>query len=135
MMFLLRTVFWMAIVLALLPSFGPKASTPAATGLEATDAVTAASQTFGDMIQFCSRQPKACEAGVHLASAIGQRAQAGAKMLYGMVGEKFAKTETTTDEIAVSPSTRADDLKVSQNNLTSADLAPVWRGLRQKGAI
>jgi hypothetical protein len=135
MMFLLRTAFWMAIVLALLPSFGPKAAAPAASGLEATDAVIAASETFGDMIQFCSRQPKACEAGVHLASAIGQRAQAGAKMLYGMVGEKLAKTENATDDTGAVGSAPADDLKDSQSTLTSTDLALAWRGPRHKGSI
>jgi hypothetical protein len=129
MMFLLRTAFWMAIVLALLPTFGPKASTPA-SGLEATEAVTAASETFGDMIQFCSRQPKACEAGVHLASAIGQRAQAGAKMLYGMVGEKLAKTESAADDTGAVASAPMEDLKVSQNTLSPADLAPAWHGPR-----
>ncbi len=50
------------------------------------------------MIRFCNRQPNACAAGVHLASAIGQRAQAGAKMLYGMVGEKLAKTEGAAED-------------------------------------
>jgi hypothetical protein len=133
MMFLLRTAFWLAVMLALLPSFGPKASAPAATGLEATEAVTAASETLGDVFQFCSRQPNACAAGVHLASAIGQRAQAGAKMLYGMVGEKLAKSEGTADENA---SANASDVKVSQNTLTAADLVPAWRGPRKdKGAI
>jgi Family of unknown function (DUF5330) len=134
MMFLLRTAFWLAVVLALLPSFGPKASAPAATGVEATEAVTAASETLGDMFQFCSRQPNACAAGVHIASAIGQRAQAGAKMLYGMVGEKLAKTEAGGDGAPASPP--AGDVKVSQNTLTPADLMPAWRGTRQnKGAI
>jgi hypothetical protein len=132
MMFLLRTAFWLAVVLALLPSFGPKASTPAATGVEATEAVTAASETLGDMIQFCSRQPNACAAGIHLASAIGQRAEAGAKMLYGMVGERLAKTESAGEESAPPV-----DVKVSQNTLTPADLLPAWRGPRHKdkGAI
>jgi hypothetical protein len=129
MMFLLRTAFWLAVVLALLPSFGPKASAPAATGVEATEAVTAASETLGDMIGFCSRQPNACAAGVHLASAIGQRAQAGAKMLYGMVGERFAKTEGVEDGASATAS--AVDVKVSQNTLTSADLMPAWRGARR----
>jgi Family of unknown function (DUF5330) len=134
MMFLLRTAFWLAVVLALLPSFGPKASAPPATGVEATEAVTAASETLGDMFQFCSRQPNACAAGVHLASAIGQRAQAGAKMLYGMVGEKLAKTEGAGDDGA---SASPPDLKVSQNTLSPTDLAPAWRGPRhkEKGAI
>jgi Family of unknown function (DUF5330) len=136
MMFLLRTAFWLAVVLALLPSFGPKAAAPAATGVEATEAVTAASETLGDMIQFCSRQPNACAAGVHLASAIGQRAQAGAKMLYGMVGDKLAKSEGAGDDSAPA-SPPAADLKVSQNTLNSADLMPAWRGARHKdkGAI
>jgi Family of unknown function (DUF5330) len=136
MMFLLRTAFWLAVVLALLPSFGPKASAPAAAGVEATEAVTAASETLGDMIQFCSRQPNACATGVHLASAIGQRAQAGAKMLYGMVGEKLAKTEGASEDGAL-PSVPAADVKVSQNTLTPADLMPAWHGPRHKdkGAI
>jgi hypothetical protein len=139
MMFLLRMAFWLAVVLALLPSFGPKASAPAlasveGTGVEATEAVAAASETLGDMIQFCSRQPNACAAGVHLASAIGQRAQAGAKMIYGMVGEKLAKTGGTGDD---GRTVNATDMKVSQNTLSSADLTPAWRGPRQKdkGAI
>lgn len=134
MMFLLRTAFWLAVMLALLPSFGPKASAPAGAGVEATEAVTAASETLGDVFQFCSRQPNACAAGVHLASAIGQRAQAGAKMLYGMVGDKLAKSEGTGEENAPA---NASDVKVSQNTLTAADLAPAWRGVRHKdkGAI
>ena len=43
------------------------------------------------MIQFCNRQPDACAAGAQFASAFGQRAEAGAKMLYEIVGEKLAK--------------------------------------------
>jgi hypothetical protein len=139
MMFLLRTAFWLAVVLALLPSFGPRASLPAAAsvegkGVEATEAVAAASETLGDMIGFCSRQPNACATGIHLASAIGQRAQAGAKMLYGMVGEKLARTEGAGDDKRPA---NAPDLKVSQNTLTPADLMPTWRGTRtkDKGAI
>jgi hypothetical protein len=134
MMFLLRTAFWLAVMLALLPSFAPKAAAPAATGMEATEAVAAASETLGDVFQFCSRQPNACAAGVHLASAIGQRAQAGAKMFYGMVGEKLAKSEGVAEESA---SANASDVKVSQNTLTAADLVPAWRGQRHKdkGAI
>ncbi|MBV9968339.1 MAG: DUF5330 domain-containing protein, partial [Xanthobacteraceae bacterium] len=62
MMFLLRTAFWLGIVLALLPSFSPKAAAPAPAGVDATEAVAAATQTLGDMFQFCSRQPNACAA-------------------------------------------------------------------------
>jgi Family of unknown function (DUF5330) len=124
MMFLLRTAFWIGVVLALLPTFGPKQSAPAA-GFGATEAVTAASATFGDMIQFCNRQPEACAAGAQFASAFGQRAEAGAKMLYEIVGEKLAKGAADTDTTA----------SLSQSTLTSADLAPAWHGPHRKGSI
>ena len=126
-MFLLRTAFWIGVVLALLPTFGPKQSAPAA-GFGATEAVTAASATFGDMIQFCNRQPEACAAGAQFASAFGQRAEAGAKMLYEIVGEKLAK--------ANGPADAADTTAgLSQNTLTSADLTPAWRGPHRRGSI
>jgi hypothetical protein len=127
MMFLLRTAFWIGVVLALLPTFGPKQSAPAAA-FGATEAVTAASATFGDMIQFCNRQPEACAAGAQFASAFGQRAEAGAKMLYGIVGEKLAKANGAADAADTTSS-------LSQNTLTSADLAPAWRGPHRKGSI
>jgi hypothetical protein len=128
MMFLLRTAFWIGVVLALLPTFGPKQSAPQAAGVGATEAVTAASATFADMIQFCNRQPDACAAGAQLASAFGQRAQAGAKMLYEIVGEKLAKADGGAD--AADAPTGA--VKLSQSTLTAADLAPAWRGPQRK---
>jgi hypothetical protein len=127
MMFLLRTAFWIGVVLALLPTFGPKQSAPAA-GFGATEAVTAASATFGDMIQFCNRQPEACAAGAQFASAFGQRAEAGAKMLYEIVGEKLAKANGGAEAADTTAG-------LSQNTLTAADLAPAWRGQHRKGSI
>jgi Family of unknown function (DUF5330) len=124
MMFLLRTAFWIGVVLALLPNFAPKQSAPPAVGVGAADAVTAASATFADMIQFCNRQPDACAAGAQFASAFGQRAQAGAKMLYEIVGEKLAKADNGADAAAAPTGT----VKLSQNTLTPSDLAPAWRG-------
>jgi hypothetical protein len=124
MMFLLRTAFWIGVVLALLPTFGPKQSAPQAAGVGATEAVTAASATFADMIQFCNRQPDACAAGAQFASVFGERAQAGAKMLYEIVGEKLAKADAAD--------VPTGGVKLSQSTLTSADLAPAWRGPQRK---
>jgi hypothetical protein len=137
MMFLLRTAFWTGVVLALLPSFGPKQSAPQAAGFGATEAVTAASATFGDMIQFCNRQPDACAAGAQFASAFGQRAQAGAKMLYQIVGEKLAKADGGADATGTTAGQSTGDVRLSQNTLSSADLAPAWRGPHHtdKGSI
>ena len=125
-MFLLRTAFWIGVVLALLPTFGPKQSAPQAAGVGATEAVTAASATFADMIQFCNRQPDACAAGAQFASAFGQRAQAGAKMLYEIVGEKLAKADGGAADAPTG------DVKLSQSTLTPADLMPAWHGPQRK---
>ena len=52
------------------------------------------------MSQFCERQPDACEVGSQAAVAIGQRAQAGAKMLYEFLNEQLGdrgETGSVTD--------------------------------------
>jgi hypothetical protein len=137
MIFLLRTAFWIGVVLALLPSFGPKQSAPPVAGFGATEAVTAASATFGDVIGFCNRQPDACAAGAQFASAFGQRAEAGAKMLYEIVGEKLAKADRAADATGTTAGRSTGDVKLSQSTLTPADLTPAWRGTnhKDKGSI
>ena len=47
-----------------------------------------------DLRGFCSRQPDACTVGSQVATAIGYKAQAGAKMLYEVLTEALAPRET-----------------------------------------
>jgi len=80
MRFLLRMAFWLTVILALLPSGG---SQPTPTlNVSAIEAMSAATATVTDVQSFCDRQRDACTVGSQAAVAIGQRAQAGAKMLY-----------------------------------------------------
>jgi hypothetical protein len=104
---------------------------PEASQVGATDAISAASATMGDLRQFCARQPDACTVGSHVASQLGSRAQAGARMLYEFVTESVKRKEAASGNSGhvVKPgpdSTVAD--KDSQNTLTPADLAAPWRG-------
>ena len=85
MFFLLRVAFWLTIVLALLPSGGAQQSAQAKVG--PTEAVVAAGAAVSDMSSFCDRQPEACVVGAQAAVAIGQRAQAGAKMVYEFIND------------------------------------------------
>src|SRR5215471_2707931 len=96
MMFLLRVAFWFGVVLVLLPSGGAKDTPSAAQGsaISATEAVSAASATVSDMSHFCSRQPDACAVGAQAATVLGQRAQAGAKMLYDFLTERYGPQAT-----------------------------------------
>lgn len=130
MFFLLRVAFWLTIVLALLPSGGGKNSTE--TKVDAADAVVAASAAVSDMSGFCDRQPGACEVGAQTAVAIGQRAQAGAKMVYEFInnhGSQADKERTkpgTTGSVVMSKVAAARN--DSQNTLKPQDLDPDWRG-------
>lgn len=122
MMFLLRATFWLGLVLVLLPSGGTKSEPQ----LSAAEAVSAASAAVSDMSQFCTRQPAACEVGGHAAVAIGQRAQAGAKMLYDFFSERAGGASDTTGSIETNLAPTP-----SQDTLRPADTAPSWRGPRK----
>jgi hypothetical protein len=133
MMFLLRTAFWTCAALALLPSFAPTPSPTVPVDLSASEAVTAASATVADVSAFCERRPQACTAGAEFIAAFGQRVQAGAKILFEFAGDRLNKPErTTTPSTAAAPASvpqsTADAAKPSQHTLTSADVAPAWRG-------
>ena len=84
----MRTAFWISVVLVLLPS-GETKPQPEAAKVGAIDAISAATSAVADMSQFCGRNPDACETGAHAAAAFGQRAQAGAKMVYEFLSERL----------------------------------------------
>jgi Family of unknown function (DUF5330) len=151
MFFLLRMAFWLGLVLILLPSGSSEQAVPA-NQVNASQAISAASATVGDLRQFCTRQPDACTVGSHVATELGYKAQAGAKMIYDFLTEALASKETskqsTKDSAPQSPKVTgslasggaplagksfAD--QASQNTLTPADLVPAWRGpVPRKGA-
>jgi Family of unknown function (DUF5330) len=82
--------------------------------------MSAAVATVGDMRGFCERQPEACVVGSQAATVIGQRAQAGARMLYDYFSHRSAASGATVRSAPAAPP--------SQHTLTPADLAPPWRG-------
>jgi hypothetical protein len=128
MFFLLRMAFWLGIVLILLPS-GTQHS-PATSQVGAADALSAASATVHDLKGFCTREPDACTVGSELATTLGYRAQAGAKILYDFLTDAMAPRETGSlaDDSAKSPAANSAPQPASQSTLTPADLNPPWRG-------
>ena len=93
MFFLLRMAFWLGVVLVLLPS-GSAQRGPSVSDVGASNAISAASATVTDLRGFCTRQPDACTVGSQVATVIGYKAQAGAKMLYDVLTEAMAPRET-----------------------------------------
>ncbi len=133
MFFLLRMAFWLTIVLALLPTGSSQPQARAnAPQLDATDAVVAAGAAVSDMSGFCERQPQACKVGAQAAVVIGQRAQAGASMVYDFINERMARTETGSvpegKVVPVSMSRQPPSYPGSQSTLKPADLEPAWQG-------
>src|SRR5689334_10836820 len=140
MFFLLRVAFWLALVLALLPSGGAQQSAQASAQNKVgpTEAVVAASAAVSDMGSFCDRQPDACVVGAQAAVAIGQRAQAGAKMVYEFFSDHALNGSETgsvsKSKAAPHAGTRLAAARTipaspgSQSTLKDGDLDPAWQG-------
>jgi hypothetical protein len=124
MFFLLRMAFWLGLVLVLLP----REKTPESDKVPqigASEAVSAATAAVSDMGQFCKRQPTACEVGGQAATAIGQRAQDGARKIYKIITDKkpdhTSSIDTADDAEAVVAAPPPADA------LTEDDIAIEWR--------
>ena len=126
MRFLIKLAFWMTLVLVLLPSGGSRPAPK--VNVSAGEAISAAGAAVSDMKQFCGRQSDACVVGSQVAAALGQRAQAGAKMLYEFLNDHVGQNDTGA---TVNPAGKAVPLpppRPSQHTLAPGDLAPTWRG-------
>jgi hypothetical protein len=122
MFFLLRMVFWVGLVLVLLPSDKTPESQKVPQ-IGAAEAVQAATAAVSDMGQFCKRQPAACEVGGQAATVIGQRAQDGARKLYQIITDKRSPDHT---------SSIGDPLPtdiVARDTLKPDDLLEEWHGV------
>ena len=119
MWFLLRMTFWLGLVLVLLPNVGTQ---PVPTQVSASQALLAAKDIVADIQHFCERQPEACVAGSHATVTLGQRAQAGAKILYEFLSEQSGSQESR------SVRSKGSVPRPSQHTLRPTDLAPPWRG-------
>ena len=116
--------FWLGVILIILPSGGSD-TTPKAAQVSATDAMSLASAAAADMRQFCERKPDACVVGSQVATALGYRAQAGAKMLYDFLTDQLGPQETGSVTAERKPA--APVAQASQDTLGPSDLAPDYR--------
>ena len=130
MFFLLRMAFWLGLVLVLLP----REKTPESDKVPqigASEAVSAATAAVSDMGQFCKRQPAACEVGGQAATAIGQRAQDGARQLYKIITKPDQPSVPNKKPDHTSSIGIADDAEAAAapptDALTEDDMAIEWR--------
>lgn len=136
MFFLLRMGFWLTVVCVLLPSGGAQTTSPE-TQIDAVQAVSLASAAMSDARGFCDRQPDACVVGGKVATAIGHKAEAGARTIYEFISTKLNEKSPTTETVAKAETTAAAVKVVpvsatgavahaAKGTLTPADLQPAW---------
>ena len=117
MMFLLRTAFWLSVVIFLIPvdhAAERQADAARVQPIGALEAASAAQQTISDMSGFCGRNPTACDIGGRVATTFMLKAQTGARLVYDFIDRSLAD--------------KAGADAVDHGTLTAADLAPAWRG-------
>src|SRR5262245_51202064 len=121
MWFLLRMTFWLGLVLVLLPNVGSQSGPK--SQINAIEALLAAKELVTDIQHICERRREACAVGSQATVTLGERAQAGAKILYGLLGDKFASFGRKPGQAAAPTSPRTQ----LQDTLRSTDLSPPWR--------
>ena len=134
MMFLLRVAFCLALVSLFLPA-SQAVPTASEAQIAPAEAFVAANAAFADMRQFCSRQADACAVGSRAALAVGQKAQAAAKMAFDYLSSQVGQDASG----AATPSRpffpNAATAERARNTLTEADRALPWRGQHARPAV
>lgn len=114
-MFLIRTAFWLSLLILLLPT----------DEREQKIVYGNAEAAVNDLRSFCTRNPDVCEASKNAAHTFSQKAQFGAKMLMDFFQEKAGNGSyvPASDRANRRPSFFRRD---PQNTLTADDSRPSW---------
>jgi|SRR5690606_22412398 len=86
--FLIKSAFWLSLVLLVIPFGG---STEGEEAIGPVETFLAARAVVGDMASLCERRPDACEVGRAALTTIGVRAREGARIAYGVLDEHFGE--------------------------------------------
>jgi hypothetical protein len=112
MFFLIRSAFWLCLVILLIP--GDPESGSEAPRVTLGQALSAAGATIADVSGFCGRNPEACETGGIALAMIGEKALQGAEFLITVIADKIDGEEGSA--VVAAPGT-----------LTAADLETPWQ--------
>jgi Family of unknown function (DUF5330) len=127
MLFLIRTAFWLIIIVLLLPTDAQQRSEVYGTAQAAVN----------DVVTFCDRNPETCAKGKDAFGVFVQKAQFGARMLMDIInGRTTEGGEGATDMPASEPAGETEaifeptrfDLGGSQDTLSAEDRAEAWAG-------
>jgi hypothetical protein len=103
-MFLLRSIFWLGVVVMLLPP--AKDGTTPAPRVSVLEALAAARTFARDMANACERNPHACEVGGDTLTLVRRKAETGLDFVGALIA--------------------SDEPDAEAGTLTENDLAPEW---------
>ncbi len=106
-MFLIRTAFWLSLVILCLP-VGSDDNNPSASVAGAAEAMSVARSAVGDLSKFCERNPGTCDTGNLVVSSFGQKARYGAQIVYQYLDTKFGSEENSTPRKSVAMDNKID---------------------------
>jgi hypothetical protein len=102
-MFLLRSAFWLTIVILLIPADPQSGEAPRVT---VVNALMAARATVADLSGFCNRNPDVCITGGAAIDVFAEKAGNGVEMIYRYLDDAGAEPARdsgtlTTDDLAL----------------------------------
>ena len=110
MMFLIRTAFWLIIIILLLPTDDQQRSRVYGT----------AEATVKDVATFCDRNPDTCTTGRDAFQVLVQKAEFGARMLMGFIKEQTGNGEAAAEDAAPDESASSDASTAASNPIAPA---------------
>lgn len=123
-MFLIRTAFWLTLVILLLPT----------NKGEQVQILGTAEAAIQDVRTFCVRNPEVCEKSKTAFYGFGEKAQFGAKMLMSFIDDKTRGV--SEQETASNPDERKSLFgSETRGTLTNDDLQPNWLGGDRKSGV
>ena len=149
-MFLVRSAFWLSVVILLLPAENDNKNTDL-SNITAGQAIVAAQSTVDDLSGFCSRNQTACKTGKAALDVFIRKAQYGAGLLNEWVSGISSANASPVKPVvqsslrspiggkAMTSATKsgqfiqlAGNNRSSQQTLTKEDLKPAWGGPKIK---
>lgn len=123
-MFLIRTAFWLALVILLLP----------ANEGQQRQIFGAAEAAIKDLGTFCVRNPEVCERSKSAFQDFGEKAQDGAKALMDLI-EESANGSVERQAQSSNPFRHSVFQRDTRGTLTNDDLEPSWLGAARRSGV
>ena len=117
--FLIRSIFWLSLVLLIIPFDGGGEDGDKVGPLQA---LNAAREAVSDVTGICERKPEVCETGRAAFQTIGVRAREGARLAYEMLDEEFGEPDTRTIT-GGTPMPRVETAAVPETVIPPAEIA------------